>query len=93
MSRFFAAGSDSDTESEYSSSDKSEATFSDSISEINFESRTPQMYKSVEETPFSFVNNEILLQSMIDHLLKVNEIAIDLEHHSHRTYLGITCLM
>ena len=26
-------------------------------------------------------------------LAKADEIAVDLEHHDHRTYLGITCLM
>lgn len=30
---------------------------------------------------------------MKNHLLQANEIAIDLEHHSFRTYLGLTCLM
>ena len=30
---------------------------------------------------------------MSDKLAQASEIAIDLEHHSQRTYLGITCLM
>ena len=34
-----------------------------------------------------------LLEEMREKLSKVTEIAIDLEHHDTRTYLGITCLM
>lgn len=30
---------------------------------------------------------------MREHLLTVEEIAVDLEHHSYRTYQGFTCLM
>jgi exosome complex exonuclease RRP6 len=47
----------------------------------------------METTPFTFVNTEQQLAILIDDLNKVSEIAIDLEHHNHRSYLGITCLM
>jgi exosome complex exonuclease RRP6 len=39
------------------------------------------------------VNTPELLEQMAVKLAKSNEIAIDLEHHDHRTFLGITCLM
>ena len=33
------------------------------------------------------------LQKMAEALSQGTEIAIDLEHHSHRSYQGFTCLM
>jgi len=53
----------------------------------------PTLYKTLDETPFTFVNTEEKLSTMAAHLAEVEEIAIDLEHHQMRTYLGITCLM
>ena len=53
----------------------------------------PTPYKSLDETPFTFVETEEQLEQMAAHLAQVEEVAIDLEHHSQRTYLGITCLM
>ena len=50
-------------------------------------------YKTLDDTPFTYVNTEELLEEMRVKLCKATEIAIDLEHHSTRTYLGITCLM
>ena len=53
----------------------------------------PTPYKLLNETPFTFVNTEELLEEMRVKLSKASEIAIDLEHHNQRTFLGITCLM
>lgn len=39
------------------------------------------------------VDNFQGLQQMIDELIVCPEIAVDLEHHSYRTFLGLTCLM
>jgi exosome complex exonuclease RRP6 len=39
------------------------------------------------------VATEAQLKECADHLSSVTEIAIDLEHHSVRTYLGLTCLI
>ena len=47
----------------------------------------------METIKYTFVNTDILLDKLVSSLSKVKEIAIDLEHHSHRSYLGITCLM
>ena len=33
------------------------------------------------------------LRSMAERLAGVAEVAVDLEHHSHRSFQGITCLM
>ena len=33
------------------------------------------------------------LKTVVEELKLTSEIAVDLEHHSYRSYLGITCLM
>ncbi|XP_035433484.1 exosome component 10 isoform X2 [Spodoptera frugiperda] len=47
----------------------------------------------LEETMFTYVDTEAKLDALVEHLNTVNELAIDLEHHSYRTYQGITCLI
>ncbi|CAN7986364.1 unnamed protein product [Ixodes hexagonus] len=47
----------------------------------------------LEETPYSFVETVEQLQQMCTDLGKQTEIAVDLEHHSYRTFQGFTCLM
>lgn len=49
--------------------------------------------KSFDETPFTFVDTPEALESMVEKLRDAKEIAVDLEHHSLRSYYGITCLM
>lgn len=53
----------------------------------------PIKYKGLDNTPFLYVDNEEDFNKMKAHLSEVDEIAIDLEHHNYRTFLGITCLM
>lgn len=48
---------------------------------------------SLEDTKFVEVNTEEQLNLMVSDLENVNELAIDLEAHSYRTYQGFTCLM
>ena len=52
-----------------------------------------QLYKPLEETPFTFVDSEEKLGDLKRKLEASKEIAVDLEHHDHRSYLGLTCLM
>ena len=47
----------------------------------------------VNDTPFVFVEKLEQLQKCMVELREVNEIAVDLEHHSYRTYQGFTCLV
>lgn len=47
----------------------------------------------LEETTLTYVDTEEKLDALVAHLHTVNELAIDLEHHSYRTYQGITCLI
>ena len=46
-----------------------------------------------DTTPYEFVTTKDQLNALIEYLHGVTEIAIDLEHHSTRSYQGITCLM
>ncbi|GBM57592.1 Exosome component 10 [Araneus ventricosus] len=58
-----------------------------------FEEVEPVLPKPLDETPLVIVKTEEQLKKMCDELSKVNEIAVDLEHHSYRSFQGFTCLM
>lgn len=47
----------------------------------------------LEQTPYVYVDNDSKLKQLLDDLNQSNEIAVDLEHHSYRTFQGITCLL
>ncbi|KAM9972782.1 hypothetical protein ACTFIR_012151 [Dictyostelium discoideum] len=49
--------------------------------------------RGLEETPFTWVETVRQLEELVEKLIHCQEIAIDLEHHSYRTYQGFTCLM
>ncbi|XP_037684464.1 exosome component 10 [Choloepus didactylus] len=53
----------------------------------------PQLYRPVEETPCHFVSSLDELVELNEKLLNCKEFAVDLEHHSYRSFLGLTCLM
>lgn len=53
----------------------------------------PQKYKSLEETPFIFCQTKEELDSICGKLKNCREIAVDLEHHSYRSFQGFTCLI
>lgn len=53
----------------------------------------PVIHKPLEDTSLIVIEKPEDLKIMLDDLQKYNEIAVDLEHHSYRSYLGITCLM
>lgn len=53
----------------------------------------PQMYKPLAETKLSFIDSLEDLVALNEKLTQASEIAVDLEHHSYRSFLGITCLM
>ncbi|XP_064642526.1 exosome complex component 10-like [Lineus longissimus] len=57
------------------------------------EKQVPKEPLPIEETPLTFVDKLPDLEKMISVLRKEQEIAVDLEHHSYRSYLGITCLI
>ncbi|XP_068094867.1 exosome complex component 10 isoform X2 [Hyperolius riggenbachi] len=45
------------------------------------------------DVPCHYVNTLEALVEMNEKLLRCSEIALDLEHHSYRSFLGFTCLM
>lgn len=53
----------------------------------------PREPASFEDTPYTWVDTPEALEAMVAKLQQAREIAVDLEHHSMRTYYGITCLM
>ncbi|KAJ1718610.1 exosome nuclease subunit, partial [Coemansia erecta] len=46
-----------------------------------------------DATPFAFVDQPEALARMMEHLQGAGEVAVDLEHHSYRSYQGFTCLV
>lgn len=51
------------------------------------------LYPPIEKTPITIVENTEKLNEMIEILKCQKEIAVDLEAHSQRSYLGFTCLI
>lgn len=58
-----------------------------------FQTSTPSPPKDFAETPFTWVTTLEDFQSMLSKLRSASEIAVDLEHHSYRTFAGFLCLM
>ncbi|XP_044134265.1 exosome component 10 [Bufo gargarizans] len=52
-----------------------------------------QLYRPLNETPFHFITTLDELVQLNEKLLQCSEFAVDLEHHSYRSFLGLTCLM
>ena len=52
-----------------------------------------QLFESLSAVPCTWVDTPELLEELATELESASEIAIDLEHHSFRSYLGLTCLM
>ena len=62
--------------------------------EKQLELKVPEYkYKDLNNTPFIFIDTVNALEDLGKILNSVTEFAVDLEHHSHRSLLGITCLM
>ncbi|XP_072442824.1 exosome complex component 10 [Chiloscyllium punctatum] len=53
----------------------------------------PQMYKPLSETNFQLITTFNELVELNEKLSKCKEFAVDLEHHSYRSFLGLTCLI
>lgn len=65
--------------------------WSDMLAEIS--GLNPKMPLPVEETSFEYIDKEEQLERFIEELQGYNEIAVDLEYHAYRSYMGFTCLM
>lgn len=53
----------------------------------------PKPYKPFESTTATFVDTPEALAAMLSELKTAKEIAIDLEHHDNRSYIGMVSLM
>jgi len=53
----------------------------------------PIKYHPFESTTATWVDTEEALDEMLQELKKADVIAVDLEHHDARSYIGIVCLM
>ncbi|CAI9558739.1 unnamed protein product [Staurois parvus] len=52
-----------------------------------------QPFLPLTDVPFHFITTLDELVVLNEKLLKCSEFALDLEHHSYRSFLGLTCLM
>ncbi|XP_065371175.1 exosome complex component 10 homolog [Calliphora vicina] len=55
--------------------------------------RKPQKPKDTEQTELMYVDTPVKLKQALEELRGATELAIDVEHHSYRTFLGFTCLV
>ncbi|KFV38749.1 Exosome component 10, partial [Tyto alba] len=53
----------------------------------------PQIYRPIKKTPCHFITTLDELVELNEKLMNCKEFALDLEHHSYRSFLGLTCLM
>jgi exosome complex exonuclease RRP6 len=58
-----------------------------------FTSSPPIPPKSFADTPFNWVAAPSEFRVMLEKLRKAPEIAVDMEHHSYRSFAGFVCLM
>ncbi|KAL5614966.1 hypothetical protein BROUX41_005034 [Berkeleyomyces rouxiae] len=58
-----------------------------------FQPAEPTPFAPLETTRATWVGTYEEVLEMLEELKKADEIAIDLEHHDYRTYIGMTCLM
>ncbi|CAI4232688.1 unnamed protein product [Auanema sp. JU1783] len=49
--------------------------------------------KKLEDTDLTIVNTKEGLEKLVEVLNGVTEFGVDIEHNSHRSYLGLTCLI
>ncbi|KAI5640334.1 3'-5' exonuclease domain-containing protein [Phthorimaea operculella] len=54
---------------------------------------SPTFPPPLEDTRLTFVETEAQVDELVNHLNGVTELSVDVEHHSYRTYQGITCLI
>ncbi|XP_065061459.1 exosome complex component 10-like [Rhopilema esculentum] len=50
-------------------------------------------YKGIEKTSLTVIDDVEKLNGLLEKLKAVKEVAIDLEHHSYRSFMGFCCLM
>ncbi|XP_050360951.1 exosome component 10 isoform X2 [Nymphalis io] len=68
-------------------------TFEPSLEVLSADPEPPTFPPPLEETNYTYIDTEELVDQLVEHLETVEELAVDVEHHSYRTYQGITCLI
>lgn len=58
-----------------------------------YEHAEPKQYPPFEETTATFVDTPEALAAMLAELKSAKELAVDLEHHDNRSYIGMVSLM
>lgn len=58
-----------------------------------YQTADPVLYRPVENTTATWVDTYEGVLEMLEELKSAKEIAVDLEHHDYRTYVGLVCLM
>jgi exosome complex exonuclease RRP6 len=58
-----------------------------------YEHTEPKQYPPFEETSATFVDTPEAVDAMLAELKTATEIAVDLEHHDNRSYIGMVSLM
>ncbi|KAF2685901.1 hypothetical protein K458DRAFT_299649 [Lentithecium fluviatile CBS 122367] len=58
-----------------------------------YDQEEPEKYKPFETTSATFVDTPEALAEMLAELKKADHIAIDVEHHDNRSYIGLVSLM
>ena len=58
-----------------------------------YQNDDPIMYQPVDTTQATYVDTYEGVLEMLKELKEAKEIAVDLEHHDFRTYVGLVCLM
>ncbi|SPO04426.1 related to nucleolar 100K polymyositis-scleroderma protein [Cephalotrichum gorgonifer] len=58
-----------------------------------YQQAEPIKYSPIKESDATWVDTYEGVLDMLKELKQAKEIAIDLEHHDYRTYMGLTCLM
>lgn len=61
--------------------------------ENQLKEQTPVVPKPIKETPLYEISTAEQLNDLLNELHKHKEFGVDLEHHSYRSFMGITCLM
>ncbi|XP_014474435.1 PREDICTED: exosome component 10 [Dinoponera quadriceps] len=61
--------------------------------ECQLKKSVPVRYKSLDNTQLIFITAPSDIGIILEDLKNYKEIAVDLEHHSYRSFQGITCLM
>lgn len=57
------------------------------------QSKPVKVYVPLDEVKWTMVNTKEKFDEMISKLKKLSEIAMDLEHHSYRSFKGLVCLV